>query len=202
MASPGAPTLLLVPTALERDGLGDLAELGALVHLAGFGPLAAALRAGQLIERYQPKRVVLVGIAGAYPAEVDALGRARTFDRVVLDGVGAGEGPTRLGVGDLGFTQWAEVADELPLEGSPGTLLTVCAASASSAQAAERAQRHGAVAEDMEAFGVALACATARLPLTVVRGFSNLAGDRDHASWQIDAALAAARDQCFTALRP
>ena len=49
------------------------------------------------------------------------------------------------------------------------------------------------MAEDMEAFGVALACHARQTPLTVVRGISNLAGDGDVAGWRIDEALTAAR---------
>ena len=44
----------------------------------------------------------------------------------------------------------------------------------------------------MEGFGVALACHLARVPLTIVRGMSNTAGDRDLAGWRVEDALAAA----------
>ena len=50
-----------------------------------------------------------------------------------------------------------------------------------------------AVAEDMEGFAVAVACTLAGVPLRVVRGISNLVGDRDPKHWRIPAALAAAR---------
>jgi futalosine hydrolase len=49
-----------------------------------------------------------------------------------------------------------------------------------------------AVAEDMEGFAVALACRLAGVPLTIIRGISNTAGDRDHARWRVPEALAAA----------
>ena len=51
-----------------------------------------------------------------------------------------------------------------------------------------------AVAEDMEAFGVAMACQMHGVPLEVVRGISNEVGDRDHSQWQIDKALRAAAE--------
>ena len=44
----------------------------------------------------------------------------------------------------------------------------------------------------MEGFAVALACRLAGVPLLIVRGISNTAGDRDTIRWQIEAALAAA----------
>ena len=44
----------------------------------------------------------------------------------------------------------------------------------------------------MEAFGVAMACQMQNVDIEVIRGFSNLAGDRNKANWQIDRALTAA----------
>ena len=51
-----------------------------------------------------------------------------------------------------------------------------------------------AVAEDMEGFSVAFACAMAGCQLSIVRGISNVAGDRDKAHWRITDALHAAAD--------
>lgn len=90
------------------------------------------------------------------------------------------------------------IFERLPLtslasEQSKNELLTVCAASGDSQQAIARQQRFPfAVAEDMEAFGVALACHLADRPLFVVRGISNRAGDRTIADWKISDALASA----------
>ena len=56
-------------------------------------------------------------------------------------------------------------------------------------RAEERRTRTGALAEDMEAFGVALACRLHGARLTVVRGVSNRAGDRDVGRWRIGEAL-------------
>jgi futalosine hydrolase len=46
----------------------------------------------------------------------------------------------------------------------------------------------------MEAFSVALACRMAKVPLTVIRGISNMAGDRDKANWNVTGALEAAAE--------
>jgi futalosine hydrolase len=79
--------------------------------------------------------------------------------------------------------------------GVVGTLLSVANASGSPAEAAGRARRHhGALAEDMEGFAVALACRRLAVPLTILRGVSNAAGERDRARWDLSAALAAARE--------
>ena len=72
-------------------------------------------------------------------------------------------------------------------------MLTACAASAGPADvAARRALIPDAVAEDMEGFGIALACELAGVPWTIIRGISNRAGDRDHAQWCVEPALEAA----------
>src|SRR5439155_15243049 len=84
----------------------------------------------------------------------------------------------------------------------PALLLTTCAASDSAAHAAiRRARFPDALAEDMEGFGVALACRLAGVPLSIVRGVSNVAGERDPARWRIPAALAAARTRALSWLQ-
>ncbi|HEV8114272.1 MAG TPA: hypothetical protein VGR31_15985 [Planctomycetota bacterium] len=191
MSTHAAPTLLLVPTGLEMR---ELAALGgfdaglALVEEVGFGPIAAAARTASLLARLRPARVLLVGIAGSYDADALPIGAAAQFTRVAIDGLET-----------AGFAQAPGIATSLPLEAdSPPAparaLVTVLAAARSSGEATERRARHpDAIAEDMEGYGVALACAIERTPLAIVRGISNSAGDRDPKSWRIPDALTAAR---------
>lgn len=196
------PDLVLVPTSLELRQLEARGPFpgGALVALCGFGPVSAAARAAQCLAELRPRRVLLVGIAGSLDPERAPLRSAHAFARVRLDGVGAGEGPGFQPPSRLGFPQWegrpgAPVEDTLELaSGNGGELLTVCAASATPGEAARRHERHPeALAEDMEGFGVALACHLAGVPLTVVRGISNLAGQREKRAWCVGPALEAAR---------
>jgi futalosine hydrolase len=193
--------LVLVPTALEERQLGELGGFppSAKVARTGFGPVAAAARTMQLLAGAETRRVVLLGLAGSLDSERAPLASARQFARVRLDGVGAGAGAAFLPASRLGFPQWADehgtIEDELALAGG-GTLglLCVCAASASAAEADLRRARHpDAAAEEMEAFGAALACHLAGVPLVVVRGTSNHAGERDATRWRVREALAAAR---------
>lgn len=211
----GAPTLLLIPTELERRRLlaaGQLPPGLALQALCGFGPVVAAARTAELLARLAPARVLLAGIAGAYDIERDPLGSVRRFGTVAIDGVGAGAGDGFLGPAALGFDQWPaapRIAERLPLAELPATehhapaaeLLTVCAAAGSEAEARRRVERFpAAAAEDMEAFAVASACALAGVPCAVLRGISNRAGDRDTGGWAIDAALDALRAALVDAL--
>jgi futalosine hydrolase len=172
-----AATLVLVPTEIERrafEALGGLPPAAGRAELCGFGPVAAAARTSQLLARLAPRRVLLTGIAGSFDLDAAPLGTAATFARVLLDGVGAGRGNRFLSPTRLGLPQWVgppSVQEDLPLAGDgERALLTVCAASASPVELAERRERYpDALAEDMEAFGVALACRLARVPLVVVR---------------------------------
>lgn len=194
-------TLILVPTELERVRLAR--SLDAELELCGFGPIAAAARGAELLARHRPTRVLLVGIAGSFDTDLVAIGAASTFERVHGDGVGVASEGRFLGPRELGLPQLpalegdAAVHDTVDLhapEGTArGTLLTAPTASSDPVEARARRERvPDATAEDMEAFGVALACHRARTPLCVVRGISNAVGDRDHARWRIDEALAAA----------
>ena len=82
-----------------------------------------------------------------------------------------------------------------------GLLLSACAASACEADVLSRLRLFpSATAEDMEGFAVTAACRLSGIPLDIVRGISNTAGDRDHSRWQIDAACHAAAALAATLL--
>lgn len=203
------PTLVLVPTELERRGLEALGGFpGLRCELCGFGPVAAAARTAELVARHGPARVLLVGIAGSLDPQAAPVGSAASFARVWIDGLGAGSGKDFLPPSRLGFPQWEAIGESLDLApGGAGVLLSVCSASATSAESAQRRERYPeAVAEDMEGFGAALACRLAGAPLAIVRGLSNPAGVRDRHAWRIPEALAAAhalaRDVLARAERP
>lgn len=208
--------LLLVPTESElrrlrprlRSHVGDEHATGRwTIALCGFGQVAAAARTALLIAKHHPQQVLLVGIAGALRDDV-TIGAAYTFDRVLCDGIGVGSDADYLAAAEIGWKQWAgdnpggAIGDEIELACSTpvgdlagATLLSVCAASAHRQQAAQRQLRYPeAVAEEMEGFGVAMACKLAGVPLRIVRGISNHAGNRNLAEWQIEEALAAAAE--------
>lgn len=208
----GSPTLVLVPTELERARLADLGGFGtgaALVDLAGFGVAAAGARTAERLAVLRPARVLLVGIAGTYAPERAPVGSAVEFGRVAVEGIGVGSGRDYVPPPALGFPQWPggaggerPIFDELELaSGTRTLLLTTVAASANAAEARLRRERFpDALGEDMEGFAVALACALAGVPLSIVRGFSNEVGDRDSRRWRIPAALAAARAKALEVL--
>jgi futalosine hydrolase len=213
--------LILVPTPSERRILEPLLQspiqqVGGTLHLCGFGPVAAAARTSQLIAELRPTRIILVGIAGAI-GESLPVGSASVFDEVACFGIGAGSGEDFQTANQLGWSQWdsgsgkggdgrSVVGDVLPLlsaqveslSGEPierRQLLTCCSASDGLDDVASKVRSFpNAVAEDMEAFGVAMAASLMDVPVQVVRGISNNAGDRRLSQWKINEALEAATE--------
>jgi futalosine hydrolase len=210
-------------TALREHGSVD-ADLASPM-LCGFGPIAAAARTAGLIAQQPPDHVLLIGIAGTFdPAELP-VGTACQFTDVACHGIGVGSGPSFLSAWQMGWPQFvgqpfagqplarmggeAVLGDCLSLQTidvpdvrTAGLLVTCCAASADERDANERRQRFpDAMAEDMEGFGVAMACAMAGVPLCIVRGISNRVGDRDRGNWRVDAAIAAAADMTIRLVR-
>ncbi|SVA05412.1 uncharacterized protein METZ01_LOCUS58266, partial [marine metagenome] len=198
-------TLLLVPTKTELQHLTK--RPGFALHspceLCGFGPVSAAARTSSLIAKYRPDRVILTGIAGTFDRVTLPIGTAAVFPRVVMHGIGVGSDSEYTPAGAAGFRQWSgngtndTIGDQLPLATAAtptvGPLLTCCSASSSPKDANLRLKSSPDVsAEDMEGFGVALACRLASVPLAIARGISNQVGDRRMDHWQIPQALDAA----------
>jgi futalosine hydrolase len=206
--------LVLVPTELERRIIEPVVRGGDsgsfLLELCGFGPVVAAARTAGLIAEHRPDQVLLVGIAGRFTDRL-ALGQAYAFERVACHGVGAGSGEAFVPAEAMGWPQWpgdgsdpatrigdvlACTVGRLPAAAArAGLLLSACAASADDADVRSRLQLFpDAEAEDMEGFAVAAACRLAGVPLDIVRGISNTAGDRDTSRWRVDDACRAAAE--------
>ena len=211
--------LILVPTEMERRILAPILApvmaQGCHLALCGFGPVAAAARTAQLLAEHAPERVLLVGIAGRLDDRL-AVGAAYEFERVACYGVGAGSGGEFVPAGAMGWQQWPgdadgtsphggdQIGDEISNlmsrtaggddgGGRAGLLLTVCAAAASAEEVRLRRETFpAAAAEDMEGFAVAFACRLRGVPVGIIRGISNSAGDRDTSRWLVSAAVEAA----------
>jgi futalosine hydrolase len=199
------------PESIERPVLPGLLKQPAAntgsdqlqVELCGFGLVVAAAQTARLLEQYSPKQVLLLGIAGGYcsPAEI---GTAWVFSEVACYGVGVGTGSEFRSAGKMGWQQWSStdprfiIGDSLVLN-SPAShqfrrrLLSVTSAAENSRDVMLRkAYDPQAIAEDMEGFAVAAACRLTQTPLTIIRGISNLAGDRDKVNWKVSEAMQAA----------
>lgn len=196
--------LVCVPTELELKLIDARVRrrTSCRMEVIGFGPIAAAARTTCLIFEHRPERLFLLGIAGAYGNEL-AIGSAAQFQKVACYGVGVGTGATHRSAFDVGFPQTQTLlppgkqvrSDILPLDYSAAhansdLLVSVCAAAADPVDVDLRLEQFpSSTAEDMEGFGFALACQQANLPGQIIRGISNVAGERNRANWRIEAAL-------------
>lgn len=206
--------LVLVPTEFERRILQPLIEDAVKashgsIAVCGFGPIASGIGAMRLLSEHRPASVILCGIAGTLQ-NGDAVGSAMTFSQVGCYGIGAGNGQSFQTIDELGWNQWHQVAgsecfgDVIDLTGTASQgmksrsdddqlLLTVCSASAGTGDVEDRLRKFPtAIAEDMEGYSVTMACRVQNVPVTLIRGISNVAGDRNKANWRFDAAIQAA----------
>ena len=196
------PNLILIPTDRERRVLQSALTLPGdrwQIHTIGFGVIDSAINTTRLLTSLHPEVVLVAGIAGLFdrPANGDhAIGDAVWFSQVQLDGIGVGQYEQFLDATALGWK--SNLPNDpsgaarlwLPGRRQTASLVTACAASASPREAQWRMERFpAAVAEDMESYAVALACAAFAVHCGVVRGLSNHVGCRDHSRWKIDEAL-------------
>ena len=200
------PNLLLIPTEPEHALVKERAQIlvdktFAIVAICGFGPVLPAATVTEKIHQYRPRQVILCGIAGAYDGASLDVGAAYEFSQVKIDGIGVGQGTEFKTPSQMGWEQFAgdtdrpAIGDQIDISSMEDrSLLTVCTAASDRAQANDRYQRYETAAEDMEAFAVAAACRLQNVPLRVVRGISNIAGDRDHSQWKIADAMNSAMD--------
>ena len=205
------PNLILIPTPMEEDFARRQLENHLpdwTIQTVGFGLVAAAANTSRWIHQYQPERVLLIGIAGSYDELRCPVATAARFDEVICDGIGVGTDQHFRSAGQMGWDQWhasstgPPIGDRISLQTAPfqdlpsaGGLVSACAASANIDEAVQRQRRYPtATAEDMEGFGVAVATTLASVPLQVVRGISNLAGNRNLSHWKTEEALTAACD--------
>ncbi len=199
--------LILIPTEFEaglllpRLKLDDL-PVDVATETCGFGPVVAGAHSSQLLARHRPDQVILAGIAGTLSNQL-SVGTACCFTSVCLYGVGAGNGENFQTAEELGWSQFPStkqhnlIGDTIALTSPSHTLsrqlVTCCAASDNKTEADWRRQKFpDAAAEDMEGFSVAAACQLAKIPLQIVRGISNVAGDRDKENWQVEDAIESA----------
>lgn len=196
--------LLLIPTVSEwrlcEHLLADYCQPEHLkVEICGWGLIQSGIRTMASIGKWSPKRIWLIGIAGSFTDDLQ-VGQAYEFSTVSIEGVGVGTGDRHRSFESL---KWSERFGDEPLQretlsldsgldkGRP--LLSVCSASADRREADKKSLAFpGVLAEDMESYAVAWACGMGKVPLRIVRGISNRAGDRDPRNWRSEEAMVSA----------
>ncbi len=189
-----------------REGL--LGEGWAWLEL-GVGKVNAAMTLAAYLEAHpQIRRILVFGIAGAYPGTGLRPGDLVLASEEIQADLGTRRGMKPLGFpallrqgrryynrfpADPAYTQW--LAQRLGLRPLP--LLTADRVSESVEEAYSRARTWRAVAENMEGAAVAQVALWRGLAWAELRAISNPAGVREKAKWRTDDALRALEEALF-----
>lgn len=179
-------TVVCVATDAEwqaRDG--DVVE----VLRTGIGPVRAAHALTRLLSRQTVEEIIVCGIGGAYPGSGLEVGDVVCATTECFADVGA-DAPG-------GFLDFSDGPMPLDLRDFPcdsAAFATVSTCTGTDERARELAERTGAKVESME--GAALVWVARKFGVRIgqVRGISNLVGNRDKESWDIEAAARAAQE--------
>jgi futalosine hydrolase len=177
------------------------------VACCGMGLAASGAGVAALLATRQDS-ACLAGLAGTLDPDAAPIGSVIVAGSVEVEGIGLPGDPSSRG-GKVEGELDAELRDDPARLGPPapwlpagiarlarvGGLLSVAIPSVDRGEAACRRAAHpGCIAEEMEAHAALHAAGFLGRRLVVVRGISNIAGERDKAGWHVDAALAAVRD--------
>lgn len=178
--------------------------------VVGIGPVAAAMSAGALLERHpEASGIINLGICGSFdtaaaplgtvcvasaeiwpeygvrragPGQEDAFGH-QMFADMALDPVNRLNLNPLLGARSMGLALHPDWAS--------GPSLTVAGVSGDQERADALRQRHNALTENMEGFGLALAARRRGIDFLEIRTVSNPVGARDKRLWNFRLALKA-----------
>lgn len=198
--------LVAIPSVPEAEALAPAIPAAVETVVCGVGVVASALGVAAAIGEHT-SGVLLVGLAGTRDEGIAAICDVVEGSLAVNEAVGAGFGDGFTALGAMGIPGVGAGSDrvEMARVGSiaPSTshlelprvpVGTVASASGSPEEAAAWRRVHpDVVAEEMEGWAVANACARVGVPLATLRAISNRAGDRDHARWDFAGAFAALR---------
>lgn len=190
----------------DGDTRFDFAGLDFLACVTGVGPVAAALRAGELLERHPAAAgIVNLGICGSFDPRA-SLGAICVASAEIWPeyGVHSSDGAEE----PFGFQMLQDLplpqVNRLELDPSAaarsmglrlpeswpcGTSLTVAGVTGDPQRAALLLARYDAATENMEGFGLALAALRKGKPFLEARTVSNPVGVRDKARWNFRLAL-------------
>ena len=186
-----------------RASLPDLpARVRRRVTLAsvGVGMVEAGIAAARLIGKHQPSAVLLVGTAGVYPGQSNELvldsaviaWRIRLLPQILP---GKHAFLPALVPTEARCTP-ALVRTLRKAAGVPGADVACPLGITATAKAATTAaELSGCALENLEAFAVARAAATAKVPFAAILGIANHVGPSGHREWEKHA-KAAARSAC------
>lgn len=189
-----------------------------LLVTSGPGMANAAAACAAAIERFRPTRIFNTGICGVYAADRALLGTAVIGRQAVFADTGAAGDSKFVSLKDMHLALASPAGHDIfnsikldctaaPAPIARADFLTVASVSGSPSAADTLSSRFPPDAgvllcEDMESAAVGLVALRCGIPCTVVRGISNLCGERDHNKWDINGAARAAQETLLTLLPP
>ena len=189
-----------------------------LLH-SGPGKANAAAALAALLETNRPEAVILFGCGGAIPGSGLEIGDLALATEEVFGDEGVLTDSGFMDLQQMELTQLhhdgRSYFNRFPLDRGlqqktlslleyhaslrkrrlvSGPFVTVSCCTGTDSGGLELARRTGGICENMEGAAAALVCTRYRVPLLEIRGISNLAAQRDRASWDLKGASLAAQE--------
>jgi nucleoside phosphorylase len=161
----------------------------------GVGMVEAGIATAQLLARYRPDFVLLVGTAGVYPGQTNDLGldqaaiaqRVRLLPHILPGAYLPAIVPTEVRSSPT-LVRALRRATRLPRV----DVACPIGITATKQAAITASKLSGCALENLEAFAVARAAAVAKIPFTAILGIANHVGPDGHREWERHAKAAAA----------
>lgn len=184
-----APELRGLRQQLGENLVGDVRGISVMAKTLGVGLPAASASMARRIWQLSPRAVVLVGSCGVYPGlshyqpcDVVVASRITLLDHASIAGRAAFPEPMQTSI-----EPHAMLATGLSSSGARARavpLATTLSITTDDVLAAGVYARTGCEAENLEAFGVALACLSTDVPFAAVLGVTNVVGARARDDWK------------------
>jgi futalosine hydrolase len=195
---------------------GTLADQRVLLCVGGMGKVNAAHAVTLMIEKFNPRALIVFGVGGAYPSSGAMVGDIALASEEIagdegvltLDGFKDAE---YIGI-PLVQSDRARLYNRFPVSASnlkharqvlsrsmtnvrihAGTFITLSTCTGTSLRAKELERRYHGLCENMEGAAAAQVAELHGIPWLEMRGISNIVEDRDLKKWDIRAAAAVAQ---------
>ena len=190
---------------------GKLESVGVLVLNTGIGKVNAAHSATAVMEKFNIRYLINMGVGGAYPFSGLATGDIAIAIKEIYGDAGVITPGGWKGIKETGIpllqSEGKKYFNEFPLDKDlakksltitrnasritqvkTGNFVTVSASTGTPGRANELEKRFNAICENMEGAAIAHVAAIYRIPFLEIRGISNIVGMRDKRRWRLSLA--------------
>ena len=187
---------------------GKLSGVKLLLMNTGMGKVNAAHSATSVIENFPVKKIINIGVGGAYPGSGLKTGDVAVAVKEIYGDEGVADSGSWSSLKKIGIPlvqkgsrkYFNEFPVRLPrivrrgkgdapgFQVKSGNFVTVSAATGTNNRAGELEKRFRAVCENMEGAAIAQVCTIYGIPFFEIRGISNIAGVRDKRKWSLGSA--------------